>query len=179
MGYGEKELAASLPIAQALESNPTFRRWFLEHTEFAESAGEARLLSNEMRALRSKSSSTWWRSHYTESCRCLGCRGQETDLLAIFECAEATRFAVHIEVKHAGDSFRDNGSQAEAYPIRALCWASRPPKRILPHSKATTMLLCSAARLMDYSNHPQQFKTVMTFESIEAAFPGLTGLFST
>lgn len=177
MGYGEKELAASLPIAEALERNPSFRRWFLEHTEFAHSAGTARLLNDEMRALRSKRASTWWRSHYTDSCRCLGCRGQETDLLAIFECADSTRFAVHIEVKHAGDSFKDNGSQAEAYPIRALCWAGRPPKNILPHSKATTMLLCSAIRLRDYFKHSQHFKAVVTFESIEGAFPGLTGLF--
>ncbi|QQO19476.1 hypothetical protein JJB98_05965 [Bradyrhizobium diazoefficiens] len=177
MGYGEKEFAASLPIAEALEKKPSFRRWLIEHTEFAESAAAARLLSEEMHALRSRGTPTWWRSHYTESCRCLGCRGQETDLLAIFEDAESMRFAVHIEVKHAGDSFRDDRTQAAAYPIRALCWANRPPHKVLPHSKATTMLLCSAIRLRDYSKHSHHFKTVVTFEDIESAFPGLTGLF--
>ncbi|HEY3680976.1 MAG TPA: hypothetical protein VGL45_19855 [Bradyrhizobium sp.] len=177
MGYGEKELAASLPIAEALEKSPAFRQWFLERTEFAKSAGKSRLLNDEMRALRSKRSSTWWRSHYTDSCRCFGCRGQETDLLAIFECADTTRIAVHIEVKHAGDSFKEKGTQAEAYPIRALCWVNRTPKKVLPHSKATTMLLCSEIRLKDYSKHAQHFDTIVTFESIEKAFPGLTDLF--
>jgi hypothetical protein len=48
----------------------------------------------------------WNLSHCTEKCRCQGCSGQETDILAIFEAATGTRFGLHFEVKQPADNSR-------------------------------------------------------------------------
>jgi len=83
--YGEREYAYAAPIAAALGTNPEFRRWVLHHTKFASLASSSRVLVEEMKARRSPRSSDWWRSHYSQKCQCDGCRGRETDLLAIVE----------------------------------------------------------------------------------------------
>jgi hypothetical protein len=61
----------------------------------------------------------------------LGCNGQETDLLAVFEAPTGLRFALHVEVKNPGDSFSKT-DQAPAYPVRAKCWSTegKTPKRV-------------------------------------------------
>jgi hypothetical protein len=98
--YGATELIFAEPIANALVNDSDFRSWVVRKTIFAELAEDARLLHLEMKARRSSAAKTWWRSHFTEKCRCPGCRGKETDLQAIFENADHLRFAIHMEVKH-------------------------------------------------------------------------------
>jgi hypothetical protein len=49
----------------------------------------------------------------------------------------------------------------------------KPPKSVLQHSEADTMLLCSRARLNDYEPHWRKFGSVITFEEIAERFPGL------
>jgi len=175
MNYGASELKYAKPVADELVVNPEFRRWVLSQTKFAARAVGARLLHEEMLRARSKTAKFWWRSHYSEKCTCPGCRGQEADLLAIFEDAAGERFALHVEVKHPGDSFKVDGHQAEAYPIRARCWAGDAPEKVLGHSDATTMLLCSASRLGDYEQHRGHFGSVLTFETVAGQFPGVYG----
>jgi hypothetical protein len=176
MSYGNKELQYAEPFAEALVDNPAFRSWVLRQTKFAGFADQARLLHREMQAQRSAGAKYWWRSHFTESCRCLGCSGQETDLLAIFETATGHRFALHVEVKHPGDRFKDAGNQAASYPIRARCWATngKTPAKVLPHAAATTVLLCSSLKLIDYTEHIGHFATVITFEDIKRNFPNVS-----
>ena len=97
-----------------------------------------RLLHREMHAKRSRGTKYWGRSHFSEICRCFGCSGQETDLLAIFESATGLRFALHVEVKQPNDKFKDDGQQAAAYPVRAQCWATdgTRPAKVLPRTEA-------------------------------------------
>lgn len=171
MKYGGKELLYAEQIADALVNNSTFRTWVLMRTKFANLADDARLLNEEMKKQRSAVAQTWWRSHFTEKCRCFGCRGQETDLLAIFEGAEQKRFALHFEVKHPGDQFKVGGHQAEAYPVRAKCWTEKAPPNVLPHSDATVILLCSSDQLKKFSPHTDSFASVITFEEVERDFP--------
>jgi hypothetical protein len=171
--YGHREKRYARPIADALADNAAFRAWMLGRTRFAESASTARLLDMEMLAKQSKGAKSWWASHFSEACRCIGCRGQETDLLAIFEAPQAFRFAVHFEVKHPGDRFKEGGTQAAAYPVRAACWVDTPPKRILRHSAATTALLYAAAKTAEYSDHLSIFESKVTFEEIRESFPGV------
>lgn len=172
MRYGALEHAFAEPIAEALISDPAFRVWLLSHTRFAIDSKDARLLHDEMRAARS--AGTWWRSHYTESCRCEGCRGQETDLFAIFERPDGSRFALHVEVKQPTDRFPGNKDQAANYRIRAECWVRNPPKSVLPHGDADTLLLCSEMRLQNYAPHLAKFGAVITFEEVRRRFPRAT-----
>jgi hypothetical protein len=170
MGYGEKELTYAGPFDNALVSDPAFRTWVLQHTIFSTFV-DAQLLHREMQMKRN--AKYWWRSHFTEACRCQGCSGQETDLLAIFEAETGFRFAVHFEVKHPGDKFKEGGRQAASYPVRAQCWSSegKTPAKVLRHSMATTALLCSNAKLIEYADDIPHFANVLTFEEIKRRFP--------
>lgn len=171
MKYGTIEFKYAEPIAQALVNDAAFRKWVLLKTEFANSAEDARLQHEEMRGWRSGVATNWWRSHFTEKCRCQGCSGKETDLLAIFESRAGIRFALHFEVKHPGDKFKPDGVQSRGYPLRAQCWAANPPANVLPHHQASTVLLFSEKRRAEFAAHLPHFKTLITFEEIEKAFP--------
>jgi hypothetical protein len=165
MDYGRKEFIVAAPVAERLVGDDHFRTWLLKQTKFAPFAKEARLLHEEMAAKRSKVAKTWWRSHFTESCRCSGCSGQETDLLAVFENAAGERFALHFEVKNNEDDFHSE-RQAASYRVRAQCWIVKPPNKVLPHKDAATVLLCARKNLKKHGTHKDYFDTVITFEDI-------------
>jgi hypothetical protein len=174
MLYGSVEFKHAEPFANALVVDLAFRSWVLRQTKFAAFAEGARLLHEEMRARRGGGTATWWRSHYTEKCRCQGCSGQETDILAIFEVATGIRFGLHFEVKQPTDKFPAHKDQAGNYALRAKCWATSAPKAVLPHADAATVLPCSASKLEEYSPHLSEFGSVITFEEIAKVFPGAT-----
>lgn len=168
--YGHIEWNYAEPFARGLEVNPVFRKWVLQRTEFEEFA-DARVMNEEMKSRRSKSAKTWWGSHYTESCRCEGCKGKETDLMAVFEASSGFRFALHVEVKQPMDSFKKDGVQSAGYPIRAACWATKAPRAVVPHQRASTMVLFSERQIERYGSQLRSFAARLTFETIEAAFP--------
>jgi hypothetical protein len=174
MLYGSIEFAYAEPFANALVADPAFRAWVLRQTKFETYADEARILSDEMQAKRGRSSATWWRSHFSETCRCQGCSGQETGLLAIFEVRTGTRFGLHFEVKQPTDRFPAKKDQAANYAMRAKCWVASAPKAVVKHSDAATVLLCSALKLAEYEPHLTKFGSVITFEEIATAFPSAT-----
>jgi hypothetical protein len=174
MRYGALEFAYAELFADALVTDRAFRSWVLKQTCFSRFADEALPLHDEMLARRGKNVTTWWRSHYSEKCRCEGCSGQETDILAIFEAADERRFALHVEVKQPTDRFPPLKDQAANYGLRAKCWAASAPRAVLPHSDATTMLLCSRSKLREYASHIPRFGSVITFEDIRTIFPGAT-----
>jgi hypothetical protein len=175
------------PFADGLVNNLEFRKWVLKRMEkkVAKYADEAQLLDQKMLRERSEGTKYWWYHHYQEKCRCGGCSGQETDILAIFETEgdklseRDRRFAIHVEVKHPRDEFKEakDGklSQAEAYRVRARCWVAKKPKRVLAHTDATTLLLCSETRRRDYEPHSKHFDKMITFEEIAMAFPNDPG----
>lgn len=174
MRYGSIEYGYAEPFASALATDPALRSWVLGQTKFQIFAGEARVLSDEMKAKRAATAENWWRSHFTEFCRCQGCSGQETDILAIFETSIGTRFALHFEVKQPADKFPKAKDQAANYAIRAKCWVASAPKAVLRHSDSDTVLLCSASKLSEYAPHLEKFGSVITFEEIAQAFPHAT-----
>jgi hypothetical protein len=160
-----QEFKFAKPFAEGLVNNLEFRKWVLKRTEkFAKYADEAQLLDRKMFDERSDDAKTWWYHHFQEKCRCFGCSGHETDILAVFEIERAifetgdkllerdTRFAIHVEVKHPGDNFKDDKDkhQAERYTFRPECWVKKKPTHVLAHADATTVLLCSETRLNDY-----------------------------
>lgn len=174
MNYGAIELQFAEPFAEALVAIPAFRTWVLRQTKFEAFAEEARLLHKEMKAHRSATAKNWWRSHFTDECRCPGCKGQETDLLAIFEIPQGFRFALHVEVKQPKDRFKENGIQAASYPLRAHCWSTKGTlARGLPHSAATTALLFSETQRTRYGPHLRHFETLLTFEETDEQLQSL------
>ncbi len=174
MRYGSLEFAYAEPFANGLAADCAFRAWVLRRTKFACHAQNACLLVDEMRLRRSKASATWWRSHFSEKCRCPGCSGQETDLLAIFATASGERFALHFEVKQPTDRFPADKDQAGNYALRAKCWSVSAPRAVVPHSDAATVLLCSSSKLQDYAPQLAKFGTVITFEEVRQMFPSAT-----
>jgi hypothetical protein len=167
--YGSVEYGYAAPLAQALITDAAFRRWVLLRSEFAEFS-DARLLHEEMASWRGNAKAKWWRFHFTEKCRCAGCSGKETDLLAMFE-SSGVRFALHFEIKQPNDKFKSDGIQSRGYPLRAQCWAATPPAKVLPHHRASTGLFFSEQKRGEYEQHLSSFKTLITFEEIERDFP--------
>ena len=166
--YGEEEVRYARPIAAGLQNNPSFRLWFIEQTSFAQYALIARLNDEEQKALRTPGTLTWWRSYWTmkASCHCGNCRERETDLMAVFSNPDGYRFALHVEVKGPHDRF--SLDQARDYRSRADCWKGREraPKRILPHDKASTVLICDDKFKQDNRVHLDFFDTIITFGQI-------------
>ena len=171
MRYGGVEYQYAAPFADALVSDSRFLSWVLSQTKFASFADEARLLHREMQAKRSAGAESWWRSHYTEKCRCEGCSGRETDLLAIFETTTGLRFALHVEVKQPNDKFDSEKKQAERYSVRAQCWTSKAPASVLAHTMGATALLFSENKRREYTPHLAHFGTIITFEDVRKNFP--------
>lgn len=167
MDKNSQEYRYAAPIAEALVTNPEFRHWLLTRTRFSKFS-DARVLHEEMFARRSPSASDWWRSHFTETCRCQGCSGHQTDIFAVFE-SSGVRFGLHFEVKNPADYFHRD-EQAQDYRLRAACWTKHAPKRVLPHDKASTVLIFSESARDKFSAHLTHFDTLITFEQIECEF---------
>jgi hypothetical protein len=102
-----------------------------------------------------------------------GCRGKETDILAVFEPrvenAKEHRFALHIEVKRRGDTFGEK--QGEAALLRAGCWADKAPDRVLPHERFGTIALFSEADRVKHAEHLGYFDAEITIEELAVKFP--------
>ena len=172
MQYGYRELEVAEPFAEGFVQDPEFCRWVIEQTPFASSASSVRLMHEEMRARRSSTAGSWWRSYWTRKCGCGTCQpDRETDLLAIFETQGAFRFALHVEVKNSKDIFKRGGLQAEAYRKRAACWAQCAPRTVLPHNAAATVLLCGESKRNEFPAEAAEFDSVITLEAVLARFP--------
>lgn len=174
MKYGALEYAYAAPIAAALRDSPEFLAWILRRTKFSASSIGARLLAEEMKSRRSSAAADWWRSHYSQKCPCDGCKGKETDLLAVIELADQRRVAIHFEVKQPADVFHTG--QGRAYALRAACWVRQAPKAVVRHEDAATILLCSEQRLPTFGAEVGQFDATVTFEEIARAFPSVLPL---
>lgn len=170
MKYGSTEYLYAAPIAQALIDEFDFRKWVLSKSVFAEFS-DARILHHEMASYRGNATAEWWRFHFTEKCRCAGCSGKETDLLAMFESESKVRFAIHFEIKQPKDKFKADGVQSRGYPLRAECWINTPPRNVLPHHRASTGIFFSRTKHNEYKPHMSHFSTAITFEEIEDRFP--------
>ena len=168
MRYGAREYRYARPLAEALQVNQQFRRWFLGRTEFASYQDSAILLHEKQRLVRSPSAENWWRSYWVGSAYQFKseCGERETDLLAVFEVEDEMRFALHVEVKAPGDRF--GVEQARDYNRRARCWAGagRNPRTVLPHDMATTVLCCEARFGERCAVEASHFACVVTFEEI-------------
>jgi hypothetical protein len=162
------EFAHAMPVAEALAHDVAFRSWFIGKTRFAADA-DCHSLDQLIKEER-KDPPYWWRHAYQQKCYCEGCDGgRETDIFNIFSKTPQDRFALHIEVKHAGDTLKE--SQAKRYKPRASCWVSKKPTPIPKHHRASTVLLYSEARHVKFQPLFSYFHDRLTFEEIWAMFP--------
>ena len=74
-------------------------------------------------------------------------------------------------MKHPGDGFKRKPKQAAAYPVGAQCWLDDTPPKVLPHTEATTALLCSQTKLTEYAPYLRYFEPPITFEDVKKSFP--------
>ncbi|MBR1153736.1 hypothetical protein [Bradyrhizobium sp. JYMT SZCCT0428] len=163
-----EEFAHAQPIAEMLAHNPTFRSWFIAKTRFVADA-DCQSMHEQIERERHHPP-FWWRHNHHVSCGCEGCvGGRETDIFNIFFRNPKDKFALHIEVKHLGDTLKEN--QAKRYKQRASCWAANKPNRIPQHHRAGTVLLYSAAKHTKLEPLFTHFHNRLTFEEIWAVFP--------
>jgi hypothetical protein len=130
-------------FADHIKDSLEFVSWVLGYTKFAALGSEVRVLWKEQKEKRTSPNAPWWRHWHNPSCLCQGCRGgMETDIFIVFELIDnKKRFSLHIENKTLKRSF-DKG-QAEAYPVRARCWANK--ERFLNYTEFQTMLIAPNA----------------------------------
>lgn len=181
--YSPKEFPYARPIASALIGDPTFREWFLQDTPFGKVAGQAEALCDEQAALRTTQSSRrwfWFNVFCTLDGACM-CRGEdtgiETDIFLVLRLPDASRLALHVEVKRPGDDL--SPGQEMAYSRRAACWLQEEtrPRTVPPHDMAITALVCDAALASD--PRAKRFCATVRHDEIAARlspYPDLTDL---
>jgi hypothetical protein len=74
MKYESCEYRYAAPLALTLVEHSLFQQWVISKSAFSEFSS-ARMLHKEMAKHRSNSTTEWWRFHFTEKRRCLGCSG--------------------------------------------------------------------------------------------------------
>ena len=125
-----------LLLAEELAVNPAFAAWLQSRTKFAGTSAEVTDV-------------------FVSKADNLG----ESDLIAIFECPDRTRFAVMIEDKVDAPLQPD---QAGRYRLRA----EREIKT--GNYGAYTVLLCAPQYYLDKSLHADEFDTTISFEAMAA-----------
>ena len=111
MSERKRERLLNRAFVNRLEEAPEFLSWLLSRTKFAGSPVRRVELPWEYR---------WYK------CRTTGIES-ETDIFLVFEFHDSSsRFALHIENKSPGDTFRPN--QPELYHSRAKDWINDPKR---------------------------------------------------
>jgi hypothetical protein len=155
-------------FADKIKESPEFVVWLLARTKFAHYASNVRVLWEEQKANRFSRNAPWWRHWFTSKCFCTGCfGGRETDIFVVFESTETkARFALHIENKPSKAKFTDG--QAEAYPVRARCWAGQ--ERFLNYSDVETVLIAPLA-FRDLNPDSRLFDSFIPYEDVAQILP--------
>lgn len=134
-------------IALAAFSQPRVRDWLLLGTELEARYAGAASLHEEQAAVRPGTRQPFYCNYWCGrdarcTCRPKGSTGLESDLMLFLGTPDGRRLGLHIEFKHTGEPLRPG--QAEAYPMRAACWAEGPyrPRGVLAHDDWLTVLFC-------------------------------------
>lgn len=131
--------------------------WLIRGTPAQADYRGAEPLTEEQRAVRwvrRPSKQPFWANYFCGretacSCRIDDSRALESDAISFFRNTAGRVLAVHVEFKHPHEPF--GVGQAEAYPLRAACFArthaSRPS--VNTHDDWATAIFCDAAALAD------------------------------
>jgi hypothetical protein len=155
-------------LADKLRDSSEFGAWFLTHTKFEHLARNVKVLFEEQRKNRFSAKAPWWRHWFTSKCLCTGCfGGRETDIFVVFEAIETkARFSLHIENKTLNSRF--TVGQAEAYAVRAKCWAGQ--KRFLNYTDFATVLIAPKA-FRERNPNTDFFDSFISYEELAKVLP--------
>jgi hypothetical protein len=164
--YSELELRYARPLANAILEDGAFRQWLFAGTKHEVGAREACPIGNIQGSLRKiTTDNPYWFNYHTGKGK-----GIETDILIIFNCANARKLGLHIEIKRPGQRLEEG--QAEAYPRRAASWVNPKtrPKTVSPHDDFLTMLVCGQELASD--GRLQYFDKVVFHDEVVKRIPG-------
>jgi len=152
----EDELCAA--FAEEAKETPLFSEWLIRATKFADHATGARLLHEEQRTIRPRKH--WWRHwwcHVPELNK-----DRETDIFLVYEKADGSRFACHVEAKLGKGRFEVG--QAEGYEVRARHMANNP--KYLNYSEYETILIAPQSFMNRYAAECSHFGVCISFEDL-------------
>lgn len=146
-GYSARAQPYLDAIAKGAFSDAAIRDWLIAGT-WAEVPWRGSVSLHEAQAARRLGTKqpfycNYWCGRDSRcSCRPDGSRAIESDMLLFFGDHAGRRLCIHVEFKYPGEPLR--AGQAEAYPMRAACWADRDtcPRRVLPHDAWLTAIVC-------------------------------------
>ena len=137
-------------IANAAFAGPEIRNWLLAGTKAASRWPAPVSLHEHQHALRPNTRQPFYSNYWCGkdsrcTCRPEGSRALETDMMLFFENEDGDRLAVHVEFKAPGEKL--SFGQAEAYRMRAECWARGQyrPRSVMPHQHLVTVIFCATA----------------------------------
>ena len=144
-------------IADSFFNCDVFRNWVLEGTRAFGPYSNAKILSEEQKAIRWAGKPTkqpYWANYWCGrdracTCRLEGSKSLESDAIFFLQNETGRTLAVHIEFKHAFEPF--SYGQAEAYPLRAACFVKTHTQRrtLNAHHDWTSVLFCGDEALLD------------------------------
>ena len=151
--YSERAQPYLDAIADAVFSQEKVRNWLLAGTRHEIAYANARCLDDEQKACRGKIKAPFYCNYWCYRCengpncgifRQVGHPRVETDMMVFLESDEGRRLAIHIEFKHDDPTEPLSCGQAEAYPLRAECWATNGygPSSVMAHQDWLTIIFC-------------------------------------
>lgn len=165
-------------IAEGAFDSRDIRNWIISGTPAEGAYTDARILIDDQRAVRWLRKPTkqpfWANYHCGLDSKCV-CRPPETkrlesDAIFFLENPAGRVLAIHVELKRPNEAFLDG--QAEAYPMRAACFAKTHQDRptLNAHHDWTTVLFCGPEKLSD--PRIANFKRVITHDEAAPMLPG-------
>lgn len=147
-------------FADKLVSSSTFAFWILNQTKFSAHAANSRILHEEQAAIRPRKH--WWRHWW---CALPNSAIQsETDIFVVFERADRSRFALHMENKKLGRKFEPR--QEELYLLRAQHMMNKP--ECLGYSDFQTVLIAPEIYRQREPTRCAGFGCFISYEAIAA-----------
>ena len=144
-------------IAESVFSSQKVRDWLISGTPLEADYIGSGVLIDEQRDVRWHKKQTiqpCWANYWCGrdsrcTCRIAGSKGLESDAIFFFRNRSDRVLAAHVEFKHPNEAF--GFGQAEAYPIRAACFAKTHNERatLNAHDDWTTVIFCGAESLSD------------------------------
>ena len=150
-------------FADKLVSSPTFNQWLLCRTKFKADLLDVRLMHEVQSACRN--AKRWWRHWW---CAVPGLGESETDIMAVYERSDKTRFALHIENKLAISRWSSK-NQARAYRDRAEFMLRKP--RFMNCTDFATLIIAPTFFLTKWRAEVRKFDAAVSHESIAEFVP--------
>lgn len=173
--YSHKAAPYLDAFALAMFASPELRDWLLQGTEFEASYAGAECLNDMQHALRPNTKQPFYVNYWCGrdsrcTCRPPGSKGLETDLMIFLRNGQGRKLGIHIEFKHPKETL--SFGQAEAYPMRASCWAtgSYRPRSVMAHDDWMTAILCGDDELGSSALEP--FQRQMGHRAAARLIPG-------